>query len=233
MTSASIIGFAALKEEVRQRIASREWPPGALIPNENEIALEFGCSRSTVNRALRELAESGLLERKRKAGTRVALTPVRKATFSISIIRQEIERAGEKYSYLLIDRQHIKPPTLIQKLWRLGEGDKILHVKSLHLGSSRPFALEDRWINTIEVPSALDADFENDSANEWLVKNAPFSHGEISFSSQNSTASDSKYLDVTEGSALLLLERSTWSNKVPITSVRLCYRPGYRLIATI
>jgi GntR family transcriptional regulator, histidine utilization repressor len=47
----------------------------------------LGCARATVNRALRDLAEAGLLERRRKGGTRVPLTPVRKATFEIAIIR--------------------------------------------------------------------------------------------------------------------------------------------------
>ena len=55
----------------------RDWPPGALIPGEEALAQEFGVARATVNRALSELARAGVLERRRKAGTRVAAgTPV-------------------------------------------------------------------------------------------------------------------------------------------------------------
>lgn len=233
MTSTTIKGFAALKDEVRRRVSSREWPPGSFIPNETDLALEFGCSRTTVSRALRELAEIGLLERRRKAGTRVALTPVRKATLSITIIRQEIERSGKEYGYLLLDRQQTEPPVLLQKLWRLDAGVKILNVKSLHLGNARPFALEDRWINTIALPSALGADFEINNSNEWLIKNAPFSHGEISFTSKSSTATESNYLDVADGSSLFVVDRSTWMNDSPITSVRVFYHPGYYMKTTI
>ena len=46
-----------------------------MIPGEEALAREFGCARATVNRALRDLAEAGVLERRRKAGTRVALQP--------------------------------------------------------------------------------------------------------------------------------------------------------------
>ena len=83
-----------MQQEVLRRINAREWPPGALIPNEADLATEFGCARATVNRALRTVAEAGFLDRKRRAGTRVALQPVARATLSIAVIRQEVEDNG-------------------------------------------------------------------------------------------------------------------------------------------
>jgi len=79
--------WQGVREEVLRRIHARVWAPGDLLPTETELAAEFGCARTTVNRALRTLAESGLLDRKRKAGTRVVRHPVRKATLSIPVIR--------------------------------------------------------------------------------------------------------------------------------------------------
>ncbi len=87
--------WEAIRAEVLNRIRTRVWPPGALIPSEEALAEEFGCARATVNRALRELADAGVLERKRKAGTRVAALPVRKATLDIPVIRQEIAARGQ------------------------------------------------------------------------------------------------------------------------------------------
>jgi GntR family transcriptional regulator, histidine utilization repressor len=52
--------WQAIQAEVLQRIRNRQWPPGELIPNEADLAEEFGCARATVNRALRELAEAGM-----------------------------------------------------------------------------------------------------------------------------------------------------------------------------
>ena len=69
-----------IKRAVITRISERVWRPGELIPGEQELAREFGCARATVSKAMRELADAGLLERRRKAGTRIALNPVRKAT---------------------------------------------------------------------------------------------------------------------------------------------------------
>ena len=61
--------WQSIQQEISRRIAERIWLPGELIPNEVVLAEEFGCARATVNRAMRELASTGLLERKRKAGT--------------------------------------------------------------------------------------------------------------------------------------------------------------------
>ena len=47
--------------EVERRIYTREWQPGQSIPNEADLAVEFRCARVTVNRALRTLADAGLL----------------------------------------------------------------------------------------------------------------------------------------------------------------------------
>jgi GntR family histidine utilization transcriptional repressor len=97
MNSPSFRNWQSVQDEVLRRIHAREWKPGDLIPNEADLAQEFGCARTTVNRALRALAENGLLDRRRKAGTRVAAQPVAKATLDIAVIRREVEERGQKY----------------------------------------------------------------------------------------------------------------------------------------
>jgi formimidoylglutamate deiminase len=94
VTVPAIRSWQAVQDEVRRRIAERVWRPGAFIPHEADLAREFGCARATVNRALRELAEEGLLDRRRKAGTRVAVNPIRRARFDIPVIRDEIEASS-------------------------------------------------------------------------------------------------------------------------------------------
>ena len=90
MNSSKRTNWRDVMAEVERRIYSREWQPGQSIPNEADLAIELGCARVTMNRALRTLAEIGLLDRRRKAGTRVALHPVSKATLSIPLLRNEI-----------------------------------------------------------------------------------------------------------------------------------------------
>ena len=83
-------GYRDIKREMFRRIRAREWPPGARLPGEVDLAAEFGCARATVNRAMRELATDGIIERRRKAGSRVRLVPSRQVTFEIPLVRAEL-----------------------------------------------------------------------------------------------------------------------------------------------
>lgn len=221
--------FRALKQELRQRIVQGIWPPGTLLPNEVDLAAEFSCARATVNRAMRELAEEGLVERKRKAGTRVRQAPLRQARFSIPLVRQEIEAQGAAYRYALVRREEQDAPDWLRARLGLGLGARVLHLICMHYADGNPYQLEDRWINLEALPDAAGADFAAMGPNEWLVEAVPFSDAEISFSALAADPETARYLSCTAGDALFMAERSTWWEDQAITYVRLKFQRGYRM----
>ncbi len=221
-------GWEAIRDEVAARIRARLWAPGDTIPGEEALAGEFGVARATVNRALRELAATGVIERRRKAGTRVALLPSRRATLEIAVIRLEVEGRGQVYSHqVLADRSEAAPPPVAARLG-LPPGALLRRLRTLHLADGRPWAYEDRWLN----PAALGEerpDFTNVSANEWLVSHVPYATGDIAFSAESAGAEEAAALGIAEGAALFVTDRATWTEDMPITAVRLFHIPGYRM----
>jgi GntR family histidine utilization transcriptional repressor len=230
---APIKNWQAVQQEVLDRISSRVWKPGELIPNEAELASEFGCARATVNRALQNIADSGLLERRRKAGTRVATHPVRKATLDIPIIRKEITGKGNAYRYSLIKTETVAPPQSMAARMRLAADEKILHLICLHMANGKPYVFENRWINQNVVPAVSGVDFSNHSPNEWLVENVHFTAGDITFSALSATSVEAEILSCELGEGLFVIDRSTWKGDQAITSVRLVFAPGYRMHTNI
>jgi GntR family histidine utilization transcriptional repressor len=222
-----------VESEVLSRIRSRQWAPGELIPKESDLAEEFGCARATVNRALRSVAESGLIDRRRKAGTRVTKNPVRKATLNIPIMREEIESSNRTYSYAVFSSQLETAPLHIQAHLGLNNEAGVLHHQSLHLADGKPYVASDRWVNAQAIPQILDVDFSTVSANEWLVANAPFTSGDIAFSATEADAAISERLGAKIGQALFTIDRTTWNEKIAITCVRLIFHPGYRMRTTL
>jgi len=220
MSQPQFKNWQAIQAEVLRRIHAREWVPGQTIPGEVDLAREFGCARATVNRAMQALADAGILERRRKAGTRVALHPVSKATVDIPVIRQEIEDRGATYSYRLINRKTGVHPLL---------GANALHVTALHQADDTPFVFEDRWINLTVAPDAATQAFEAISANEWLITHAPYTKGDITFSAAIATKGLAERLDATEGAPVFVIDRTTWDRDRAITIVRLSYAPGYQI----
>lgn len=61
--------YARIRATLVERIKSGEWRPGQLIPNEFEVAAEFGVSQGTARKALDSLANDGLLVRRQGKGT--------------------------------------------------------------------------------------------------------------------------------------------------------------------
>ncbi|NND91549.1 MAG: UTRA domain-containing protein [Granulosicoccus sp.] len=225
-----INGWQDVQDEVLRRLQARIWKPGELLPNEADLAAEFGCARTTVNRALQVIADEGLLERRRRGGTRVLVHPTRRATFNISLIRREIEQQGYAYGYRLLSQRHERPPAALRERMQLQPGIRIPHLKALHSADGEAFVLEDRWINVSVVPEAAHIDFRQQSANQWLVENIPFCGGNLALSATHATNVEADLLAVDTGTALFTAERHTRNSaQVTITNVRLLYAPGYQM----
>jgi len=230
---ASRSSFKDIKHEIERRIADREWGPGSLIPGEEDLAREFGSARATVNRALQELARAGVVERKRKAGTRVALHPLREAHFVIPLVRQEIEAEGAIYGYRLLSRNIAAAPELVRAKLDLTAARKLLHLRCLHLADGTPWQYEDRWINIAAVPTIRDADFSMTGPNEWLVINSPFSRADFVFKAARAREDDAALLQILPGDAVFVGERTTWIGTMPVTFVRMVHPSSYELRTTL
>ena len=229
MSVPTLQSWQSVQDEVLRRIHQKVWAPGEMIPTEAELASEFGCARATVNRAMRAVADMGLLERRRKAGTRVALNPVRKAEFEIPVIRAEVEGRNQVYGYALLTRRLDHPPAAICARLACQPDTTALFVRAVHLADATPYVIEDRWINIDTVPDAGDQPFDRLSANEWLLAHAPYTRGDITFSALAATEQDAAALGVAAGAPLFTIERTTWDQDRSITSVRLSFAPGYKI----
>jgi len=115
---------------------------------------------------------------------------------------------------------------------RRPEGRELIHLRTVHYGDDRPFQAEDRWINPAAAPGAETVDFQRITANEWLVRNFPWLHADMAFSAENASARDARLLETRQGTALLILQRTTFNDLGAITSVRVAFHPGYAMIAT-
>lgn len=72
-TQKAVPAYQPIKNPLLNNIHSVKWQAGEAISTEMALAEEFGVSRMTVNRALKELSEERVLERRQGSGTFVAL----------------------------------------------------------------------------------------------------------------------------------------------------------------
>jgi GntR family transcriptional regulator, histidine utilization repressor len=225
------VGWEAVRSEVLRRIRTRDWPPGALIPGEEALSAEFGVARATVNRALRDLAEAGVLERRKRAGTRVAELPVRRARLDIPVIRLDVLGRGMAHDFKLLTDRMVPAPVPVTARLGLGEGVTMRYLETLHLANGRPFVLETRWLNLAVLPNPA-PDFLSVSVNEWLVTKVSLVSGDIAFTAEAASEREAEVLGTAVGTALLVAERTTQGVGGPVTWVRLAHAPGHRVTMT-
>jgi len=218
-----------IQKRIRSNIEDRTWLPGDLIPGEVALAEHFGCARTTVNRALRELAATGVIDRKRKAGTRVAVQNTRRVTAKIPVIREQVERQNQSYRFSILENKMIVPPRLISETLKTNNKTKLLHLRAVHFADEIPFIYEDRWINTKTIKEVKSVDLSETSANEWLVQNVPFTNGEFLVEANVASRTVAKALQLTKDESVLGSRRTTWLEDQSVTTVSLYYAPGYQM----
>lgn len=64
-------GATAVARQLGTAILRGDHPPGTLLPGELELTVRFAASRNLVREAIKMLASKGLVESRKKAGTRV------------------------------------------------------------------------------------------------------------------------------------------------------------------
>ncbi|WP_420331691.1 GntR family transcriptional regulator [Oceanicaulis alexandrii] len=221
--------YETIRTEMLRRINDQTWPAGHTLPREDDLAEEFGVARGTIRRALSSLSEAGLIERKRRAGTRVVDRRGHRSTLTIPIVRHEIEARGAVYGYRRICVDDGASSPLDQALFK---GAPLRHVRCLHLSDGKPFQLEDRFINLDTVPEAADAPFDTVSPNEWLVQRAPYSFIRTALRAELAHAIDQTHLGLTESEPVFVIERQTRFRDSPLTSVRLSHAASAFQIVT-
>lgn len=222
---------AQIRRDIEARIMSGEWKPGDRIPYEHQLMATYGCSRMTVNRALRALIEAGLLESRRRAGTIVSHPRVQRAALEIPDIRDEVAELGEAYR-LHLDRREIRAASAEdRRLLQIDEGE-VLALECRHDAGGRAYALERRLINLAAVPEAADVDFAAEPPGSWLLAHVPWTEAEHRITAFNAGAKELVALGISAGAACMALERWTWRGDERITYARQVY-PGdrYALVA--
>jgi len=224
------VSYREIKADVLARLACGAWRPGATLPTEVALAARYGCARATVNRALRELAEEGYLERRRRSGTRVRDAPARQARFAIPLTRDEVAAQGARYRHDLLARAETRAPGWLAARLGLAAGTPVLYLACLHRADDAPFQHEERWINLAALPEAQEIDFAAEPPGAWLVATVPWSDIEVAVSAAGAGAAPAAALGCAAGDPLVQIERATWFEGRAVTFVRLLYRRGYRMV---
>lgn len=219
--------YSMVKAHIRKRIESGVWPPRHRVPSETEIVAEFGVSRMTANRALKELADEGVIVRVQGLGSFVAVKKGSSGAFEVRNIAEEIKERGHAHTVRILFVREEKASASVAADLGVHEHDRVFHSLMVHSENGVPIQLEDRFVNPAVAPRYPEQDFQRVTPNAYLVSIAPLTHVEQFVEAIVPRAWEAKELVVRRSVPCLMIGRRTWSDTLNVTSVRLVY-PGSR-----
>ena len=216
--------YEKVKQAISEKIHSGVWRPHDRIPSEAELVAQFGFSRMTINRALRELTDEGLLVRLQGVGTFVAEPKGQSALFEVRSIAEEIASQHRCEVLLLEETQ----ADLIQAAaLNVAAGTRIFHSLMVHFENDVPVQIEDRCVNAAVVPDYLRQDYTATTPHDYLSLIAPLTEGEHIVEAVQATAEECALLHIHAHDPCLLIRRRTWSTTHIVSHARLLF-PGSR-----
>lgn len=229
----SRLEWTDIRRDLLARIQSGVWKPGDSIPREVELAALYGCTRSTVGRALRDLAAAGFLARRRKGGTTVSTNPVRKAPLEVPIIADAIRKSGREVGYRLLDYVEGPSPAEVQDRLSIGPEGAVIFLAALHLADGVPHQVEHRWLMPAAVPGLTSDVLRQRPVDEWLLQHAPLCRASIEIEAVAAPEAVAQALGIPQGAPCLRVLRASWSPAQPIGLLHLYHAPGAKLCTAI
>ncbi len=219
--------YQRIKDYILEGIAQRTFQPGCKIPPEIELAQHFGVSRMTVNKAIRDLAEAGILLRFAGDGTYVAERKAESPLLDVNNIAQEIEARSHMHSTSLITLRAEPASELVALQLGVHVGATIFHSLLVHREDDIPVQLEDRYVNPGWAPEYLAQDFSRITPNHYLMQHAPLTDIEHTVEAIMPQREEQALLEISASEPCLLVFRRTWSHRNLVSFARLVH-PGTR-----
>lgn len=219
--------YQRVKTHVLERIQNGQWKEGDAIPGEEALAREFGVSRMTVNRAIRELSDEQIVERVQGSGTYVAQQKYQATLVEIRNIAEEIAARGHRHRSELHRLERVKAGEALGRTFGVSPGHTLFHSVVVHFENDLPIQIEDRHVNPEVAPDYLTQDFTSQTPNAYLMRVAPLQGVSFEIEAVLPPSSVAEMLAMPTGEPCLVLRRQTRSMG-KIASVAAMWHPASR-----
>ncbi|GAA6237456.1 GntR family transcriptional regulator [Apilactobacillus micheneri] len=142
--------YRKVMHDLKQKIVNNKFP-NKRLPDERSLSEEYDVSRSSIKRALKLLADDGIIFKKRGSGTFINPLYMKNQTIfhyegSNLGITDSLKSQGKTPKIKLLDFKVIPASKEIQQDLFLSEGDFVYEIQRLRLFDDKPFMIETGYI---------------------------------------------------------------------------------------
>ena len=215
--------YLKVKNHLREGIASGRWRPGERLPSESELTETFGVSRMTVNRALRELHQEGMVDRVQGVGSFVAQLHRIASTLTVRDVHEEIAARGHRHEARVHVLETLKASAEQAALLGVRTGATLFYSVIVHRENGVAIQCEDRLVNPACAPAYMEQDFARVTPTHYLLEVAPLSEARYTIEAAMPGPLEARLLGMPRGEPCLVVKRVTSSQGRAVTSVRLVH----------
>lgn len=163
-TDSSVPFYVQVKEDILNKVRSGELQPGSRLSSESELTKQYGVSTITIRRAVSELVDERVLERKQGKGTFVLRRSFQRSFSQIGRGFSEIcEANGMQVSTLVLQAEVLNdPPEKILEQLELPKGFHVVYIRRLRYADQQPVVIETTCF-PMYYAYLLDIDLAHDS----------------------------------------------------------------------
>lgn len=163
--------YEQLRMALRERLENGVIAPGERLPSEAELCQKYGVSRITVRRAVDELVEEGVLERRQGKGTFVAQ---KRAVVSVESLNSDAtegfhSRYKDRKRSLIVSMREYPANRNEQQWLHLGEDDHVLVLTRQMLLDGKPWMIDRATYSARRFPGFFDQ-VKNDTSTYQLMQ---------------------------------------------------------------
>lgn len=138
--------YYQLKDIICEMIENEELKPNDPIPPERELCEYHGVSRMTVNKAITNLVNEGLVYREQGKGTFVAKPKEGYQLTRLLSFTEDMKAKGLQVDTRIISFHKKASTRKLQKALNLSENEEVFEIKRLRLVEGEPYALETAYL---------------------------------------------------------------------------------------
>jgi len=210
--------YQQLMNQIEEKIISGIYTPGERLQTEFEMSKTYNVSIITVRKAISELIEKGLVERKQGKGTFVTKPKFTKDVKKLLSFTEMCRRMNVKPGGRMLENKLIKPNEKILKQLELPKDSQVIYISRLRYADGEAVAIENNYF-PMEYVQLLGQVFGDNSLFEFIKEKYDISveMSEKRIEICRALNNEAKLLNVRKNDPLLLIKSIAYSqNNKPI-----------------